>query len=99
MQKENKKRSKKWKKTLKQVFSIKVIKNVKQRFSTSRPYILSHASSNTTSRNIGRTDTWAVPHLKFWEGPSPLSFRPWVLHIANKFNDRHNSGDNESWRL
>src|SRR6218665_365566 len=39
------------------------------------------------------------PHLKFWEGPSPISFRPWLLHIANKFDDRHNSGDNETLRL
>src|SRR6218665_949909 len=62
-------------------------------------FVLSHASSNTTSRNIGGTDTWAVPHLTFWEGPSPISFRPWLLHIANKFDDRHNSGDNEIWRL
>src|SRR6218665_1995698 len=64
-------------------------------------FVLSHASSrpNTTSRNIGGTDTWAVPHLKFWEGPSPISFPPWLLHIANQFNDTHNSGDNETWRL
>jgi len=31
-------------------------------------FLLSHASDNTTSRNIGG---WAVPHLKFWRGPSP----------------------------
>src|SRR6218665_2209107 len=29
-------------------------------------FVLSHASTNTTSRNIGGTDTWAVPHLKLW---------------------------------
>src|SRR6218665_2469427 len=62
-------------------------------------FVLSHASNNITSRNIGGTDTWAVPHLKFWEGPSPISFRQWLLHIANEFDDRHNSGDNETWRL
>src|SRR6218665_3486401 len=62
-------------------------------------FVLTHASNNTTSRNIWGTDTWAVPHLKFWEGPSPISFRPWLPHIANKFDDIHNSGDNETWRL
>src|SRR6218665_1778518 len=62
-------------------------------------FVLSHASSNTTSRNIGGTDTWAAPTSNFGRGPSPISFRPWLLHIANKFDDRHNSGDNETWRL
>src|SRR6218665_2238469 len=45
--------------------------------------VLSHASDNTTSRNIGGTDAWAVPHLKFWgmsledcPSQSPLSLRP-----------------------
>src|SRR6218665_1275960 len=28
-------------------------------------FVLSHASDNTTSRNIGGTDAWAVPHLQF----------------------------------
>jgi len=28
--------------------------------------MFSHASNNTTSPNIGGTDAWAVPHLKFW---------------------------------
>src|SRR6218665_3932385 len=28
--------------------------------------LLSYPSDNTTSRNIGGTDAWAVPHLKFW---------------------------------
>jgi len=28
-------------------------------------FILSRASDNTTAQNIGGTDEWAVPHLKF----------------------------------
>jgi len=43
--------------------------------------VLSHASDNTTSQNIGGTDAWAVPPPKnFWR-PSPkstLSLRPWA---------------------
>src|SRR6218665_1506821 len=35
-------------------------------------FILSHTSDNTTSLNIGGTNAWAVPHLKFW-GDRPLS--------------------------
>src|SRR6218665_3766167 len=35
-------------------------------------FVLSHASNNTTSRNIRGTDTWAVPHLKLW-GDRPRS--------------------------
>src|SRR6218665_1574878 len=38
-------------------------------------FILSHASENTTTRNIGGTDAWAAPHHKFWE-TVPLSLRP-----------------------
>src|SRR6218665_1713092 len=34
-------------------------------------FILSRASDNTTSQNIGGTDAWAVPHLKLLEGLSP----------------------------
>src|SRR6218665_1972605 len=41
-------------------------------------FILSRASDNTTSQNIGRTDAWAVPHLEFLGRPSPLGLRPWV---------------------
>src|SRR6218665_2239706 len=36
-------------------------------------FILSRTSDNTTSQNIGGTNAWAVPHLKFWGGPSPQS--------------------------
>ena len=42
-------------------------------------FVLSRTSNNTTSQNIGGTDAWAVPHLKFWEDrpPSPpLGPRP-----------------------
>src|SRR6218665_223636 len=32
--------------------------------------VLSRASDNTTSQNIGGRGAWAVPHLKFWgDGP------------------------------
>src|SRR6218665_1243929 len=34
-------------------------------------FILSRASDNTTSLNIGGTNAWAVLHLKFLGGPSP----------------------------
>src|SRR6218665_91221 len=42
--------------------------------------ILSHASDNTTSLNIGGTNAWAVPHLKFW-GTVPSPPRSPPLHI------------------
>src|SRR6218665_3398542 len=29
-------------------------------------FILSRTSDNTTSQNIGGTNAWDVPHLKFW---------------------------------
>jgi len=36
-------------------------------------FVLSHASDNTTSQNIGETDAWVVPHLKFWRDRPPSS--------------------------
>ena len=44
-------------------------------------FVFSRASDNTTSENIGGTDAWAVPHLKFLGGPFPqfpLGLRPCV---------------------
>src|SRR6218665_3415210 len=40
-------------------------------------FILSRASDNTTFQNIGGTNAWAVPHLKFFgdRPPVPLGFR------------------------
>src|SRR6218665_2283365 len=40
--------------------------------------VLSHASNNTTSRNIGRTNAWAVPTSNFGgdHPQSPISLRP-----------------------
>src|SRR6218665_1014799 len=40
--------------------------------------VLSHASDNTTSRNIGRTDIWVVPPQILGDLPpsAPLSIRP-----------------------
>src|SRR6218665_2729821 len=36
-------------------------------------FILSRTSDNTASQNIGGTNAWAVPHLKFWGGTVPPS--------------------------
>ena len=36
-------------------------------------FVLSRASDNTTSKNIGGTNAWAVPHLKFWGTVPPVS--------------------------
>jgi len=44
-------------------------------------FILLHASDNTSSRNIGVTDAWAVPTSHLFGGPSPpvtLSLRPYM---------------------
>src|SRR6218665_1629562 len=57
---------------------------ISEKNSLIRPFftllILSRASDNTTSLNIGGTNNaWAVPHLKFLGGPSPqylLGLRP-----------------------
>src|SRR6218665_491467 len=50
-------------------------------------FILSRASDNTTSQNIGGTNAWAVPHLKFLGGPSPqshLGLRPWLREPGSR---------------
>ena len=40
-------------------------------------FVLSRASDNTTSLNIGGTNAWAVPHLKFlWGTVPPVPPRP-----------------------
>src|SRR6218665_109650 len=39
-------------------------------------FILSRASDNTTCLNIGGTNAWAVPHLKFLGRPSPQVSAP-----------------------
>src|SRR6218665_156274 len=39
-------------------------------------FVLSRTSDNTTSLNIGETDAWVVPHLKYLGGPSPSPPRP-----------------------
>src|SRR6218665_2031357 len=36
-------------------------------------FVLCLTSNNSSSQNIGRTDAWAVPHLKFGEGASSQS--------------------------
>src|SRR6218665_1318185 len=44
-------------------------------------FLLSRPSDNTTSQNIGGTDEWAIPHLKFG-GASPqfpVGLRPRAL--------------------
>jgi len=35
-------------------------------------FVLSRASDNTISQNIGGTDAWAVPHLKFFGDRPPV---------------------------
>src|SRR6218665_857562 len=57
-----------------------VLNVVYDHFLTRKPpfftlFILSRISDNTTSQNIGGTNAWAVPHLKFSGGPSPLGLR------------------------
>src|SRR6218665_3621695 len=43
-------------------------------------FVLSRASDNITSLNIGETNAWAVPHLKFWgdRPPSPSRSPPLI---------------------
>ena len=38
-------------------------------------FVLSRTSDNTTSQNIGGTDAWAVPHLKFLGDHPPVTPR------------------------
>src|SRR6218665_3354789 len=38
-------------------------------------FVLSRASDNTTSLNIGGTDAWVVPHLKFFGDRPPRTPR------------------------
>src|SRR6218665_2381894 len=49
-------------------------------------FILSRTSDNTTFQNIGETDAWAVPHLKFWGTVPlfPLGLRPCLTEGVNK---------------
>ena len=51
-------------------------------------FILSRASDNTTSQNIGGRDAWAVPHLKFWGtvAPSPPRSPPLVYAVYKIIN-------------
>src|SRR6218665_2210704 len=56
-------------------------------------FILSRTSDNTASQNIGGDNAWAVPHLKFWGGPSPpvpLGLRPWAQDISLLLKLAHN---------
>src|SRR6218665_677960 len=54
-------------------------KNLKfrQKYSSLTPFlsqfVLFLTSHNTTSQNVGGTNAWAVPHLKFW-GDRPIQF-------------------------
>ena len=45
------------------------------------PQVSAHVSDNSSSQNIGGTDTWAVPHLKFGghRPPSPPKSPPMFL--------------------
>jgi len=53
-------------------------------------FVLSRASDKTTSQNIGGTDSWAVPHLKFWGGPSPSPLRSLPLKVPGKVDYNKN---------
>src|SRR6218665_1456047 len=49
-------------------------------------FVLSRASNNTISQNIGGTDAWAVPtsNLFGWNAPqSPIGLRPWGIPGVN----------------
>ena len=49
-------------------------------------FVLSRASNDTISQNIGGTDAWAVPtsNLFGWNAPqSPIGLRPWGLPGVN----------------
>ena len=52
-------------------------------------FVLSHTSDNTTSQNIGGTDAWAVPHLKFWGTVPPVLPRSPPMHIGLSNNFIH----------
>ena len=43
-------------------------------------FILSRTSDNTTSQNIGGTNAWAAPHLKFLGGTVPPVYPSLGLH-------------------
>ena len=48
-------------------------------------FLLSSASDNTTSQNIGGTDAWAVPPPQILRGtvpPVPLGLRPCLNHFV-----------------
>src|SRR6218665_3856263 len=49
-------------------------------------FMLSRTSDNTTSQNIGRTNAWAVPHLKFWgdRPPSPPRSPPLLQLVGRR---------------
>src|SRR6218665_1455074 len=55
--------------------------------------ILSRASDNTTSLNIGGTNAWAVPHLIFGGTvpPVPLRSPPLLFQQKNSFPYRRQS--------
>jgi len=55
-------------------------------------FVLSHASANTASQNIGGSDTWAVPPPQIVGGPSPAvpyMSPPTVVHMKYKFHRWH----------
>src|SRR6218665_3327532 len=49
-------------------------------------FILSRASDNTTSQNIGGTDAWAVPPPQIW-GPSPSPSSSPPLYTSTTINN------------
>jgi len=52
-------------------------------------FVLCLTSNNSTSRNVGGTDAWTVPHFKFWGDrflQSPLSIRRAVTSLRLLFS-------------
>src|SRR6218665_2147046 len=48
-------------------------------------FLLSRTYDDTTSQNIGGTNAWAVPHLKFFWEPSPRSPPCYLLRQYIRF--------------
>jgi len=47
--------------------------------------VLSHASDNITSQNIGGTDAWAAPHLRPWLSRKEINKTDKIL-VGSKIN-------------
>ena len=52
-----------------------------------RAELSGNPSDNTTSRNIGGTDTWAVPHIKFPQVPPKSPPMAWTTELSKTIFD------------